>query len=254
VPQVSSQPVAARRYVTPFREGGSLPALVEAADGELYVVKFRGAGQGSLALVAELVAGELARALGLPIPRLALIEVDDALGRAEPDPEIQELVQGSVGTNVGLEFLPGASGYSPAALQPSPELAAEIVWFDAFVTNVDRTPRNVNLLEWEERLWLIDHGAAFYLQHGGLDPEAQAGRPFPMIAEHVLLPVAGPIEAAADRLRRRLDRASIERIVAAVPADWFTGSPPEDYVAYLAGRLEGSAEFTEEAERARRGI
>jgi hypothetical protein len=244
--------IAARRYVTPFREGGSLPALIEATDSELYVVKFRGAGQGPLALIAELVAGELARALGLPIPRLALIEVDAAIGRIEPDPEIQELVLASAGTNVGLEFLPGATAYSPAAVLPSPELAAEIVWFDTFVTNVDRTPRNVNLLEWEGRLWLIDHGAAFYLQHGGLDP-AQAERAFPMVADHVLLPVAGSIVEAAERLRPRLDRPTIERIVGAVPADWFTGSPPDAYVAYLERRLDQSGHFTEEAERARVG-
>jgi hypothetical protein len=252
VPELSSAAIAARRYVTPFREGGSLPALIEATDGELYVVKFRGAGQGPLALVAELVAGELARALGLPIPRLALIEVDAAIGRIEPDPEIQELVLASAGTNVGLEFLPGATAYSPAAVLPSPELAAEIVWFDTFVTNVDRTPRNVNLLEWEGRLWLIDHGAAFYLQHGGLDP-AQAERPFPLVADHVLLPVAGSIADAAERLRPRLDRSTIERIVGAVPADWFSGSPADTYVDYLERRLERSADFTEEAERARVG-
>src|SRR3954470_9776717 len=158
--------VRATRYATPLREGGSLPGVVEADDDGMYVVKFRGAGQGVKALVAEVVAGELARAVGLAVPEIVLVDVDPVLGRAEPDPEIQELIEASAGLNVGLDFLPGALPFEPAAGVPvDPELAAAVVWFDAFVTNVDRTPRNPNLLVWHERLWLIDHGAALHVHH-----------------------------------------------------------------------------------------
>ncbi len=167
---VALRPVRATRYVTPLREGGSLPGLVEADDDGLYVVKFRGAGQGPRALAAEVIVGELARGLGLPVPDLVSMELDPRLGAAEPDPEIQELITASVGDNLGVDFLPGALTYSPAGTwQPDPELAAEIVWLDALTTNVDRTPRNLNLLIWHDRLWLIDHGAALYRQHRGLD-------------------------------------------------------------------------------------
>src|SRR5881227_3063691 len=170
--------VAATRYVTPLREGGSLPGLVEADDDGLYVVKFRGAGQGLRALVAEVIVGELARRLGLLVPELVVVALDGRLGAAEPDPEIQELICASDGGNLGVDFLPGALSYSPAdAWAPDPALAAEVVWLDALTTNVDRTARNPNLLLWHERLWLIDHGAALYLQHGGLDPAAHADRP-----------------------------------------------------------------------------
>src|SRR5215217_4961697 len=176
--------VTATRYVTPLREGGSLPALVEADDDGLYVLKFRGAGQGDKALVSEVIGGELARALGLEVPELVAIEVDPALGAAEPDPEIQDLIAASAGPNVGLDFLPSALAYTPAAgFQPSPELAAEAVWLDALITNVDRTPRNPNLLVWHERLWLIDHGAALYFHHRDWDPERDAGQSFPAIRE-----------------------------------------------------------------------
>jgi len=205
--------VTATRYVTPLREGGSLPGLVEADDDGLYVTKFRGAGQGVKALVAEIVAGELARTLGLPVPELVLVELDPALGRAEPDPEIQELIEGSGGLNVGVDFLPGALPFD--AVELAADLAADIVWFDALVTNVDRTPRNPNLLCWHRRLWLIDHGAALYLQHQGGDFAAQARRPFPVIADHVLLPFAEPIAAADERLAARAGDATLEAVVGA---------------------------------------
>src|SRR5829696_5398312 len=158
--------VAATRYVTPLREGGSLPGLVEAEDDGLYVLKFRGAGQGIKALVAEVIAGELARALGLRVPELVLVELDPLLGRAEPDPEIQDLLLASGGLNLGVDFLPGALSFDPAA-EPDvdPELAASVVWLDALVTNPDRTAKNVNVLLWHGRLWLIDHGAALYFHH-----------------------------------------------------------------------------------------
>ena len=244
--------VAATRYVTPLREGGSMPGLVEADDDGLYVLKFRGAGQGGRALAAEVIAGEIARALGLPVPELVLAEVDPALGRAEPDPEIQELIEASPGTNLGVDFLPGALPYSPAVgWTPEPELAAGVVWLDALTTNVDRTPQNPNLLVWHGRLWLIDHGAALYLQHAGLDPDAHATRPFPQIAQHVLLPCAGSILEADDRLAPQVDRALVERAVALVPPDWLAGADPETYVEYLSRRAEASRDVAEEAERAR---
>lgn len=241
--------VAATRYVTPLREGGSLPALVEADDDGLYVLKFRGAGQGVKALVAEIVAGEIARALGLAVPEIVLIEVDPALGVAEPDPEIQDLIRASTGTNVGLDFLPGSLPYTPAAgLQPTPETAAEIVWLDALVTNVDRTPRNPNLLVWHERVWLIDHGAALYFHHRDWDPEADAATPLGAIGDHVLLPCAGSILDADARLAERLTPEAVRDAVSLVPDEWGDG---ERYADYLTRRLAAPRGFAEEAERAR---
>ncbi len=238
--------VAAARYVTPLREGGSLPGIVEADDDGLYVLKFRGAGQGPKALAAEIVAGELARGLGLPVPELVLIELDPALGAAEPDPEIQELIVASAGINLGVDFLPGALPYSPTQ-PPEPELAAEVVWLDALVTNVDRTPRNPNLLRWHHNLWLIDHGAALYAFHAA-DPLARARGGFPAIRDHVLLPFAGAITDADARLAGRLDRARLEAIAAELPPDW---ADAEVYAAHLAARLEDRSGFVEEAESAR---
>ncbi len=157
--------VIATRYVTPLREGGSLPAIVEADDDGMYVLKFRGAGQGSKALIAELVAGEIARAAGLPVPEIVFVELDSELARTEPDPEIQALIRASAGLNLALDYLPGAVTFDPVAEQPDAELASTVVWFDAYVTNVDRTPRNTNMLIWHRRLWLIDHGATLYFHH-----------------------------------------------------------------------------------------
>jgi hypothetical protein len=245
--------VAATRYVTPLREGGSLPGLVEADDDGLYVAKFRGAGQGPLALVAEVIVGELGRRLGLLVPELVTMEIDPALAAAEPDPEIQELIAASAGSNLGVDFLPGALAYTPAGpWQPDPGLAADIVWLDALVTNVDRSARNPNLLLWHDRLWLIDHGAALYLHHTGLSPSAHAERPFELIADHVLLPRAGSILEAHQRLAAQVDRAQLVDVVALVPADWLAGDAAETYVEYLALRLRG-ARFAQEAERARSG-
>ncbi len=243
--------VFATRYVTPLREGGSLPGLTEANDDGLYVVKFRGAGQGVKALVAEVIVGELARALGLLIPELVAIELEAALGAAEPDPEIQELIVASVGINLGVDFLPGALAYVPGAgFAPDPAVAAEVVWLDALTTNVDRTPRNPNLLVWHGRMWLIDHGAALYLHHQGLEPERDAVRAFPLIAEHVLLPLAGSITEAHARLAPRVDCELLQRIAGLVPDDWLGDTDPEVYVDYLARRVQDGA-FAEEAERAR---
>lgn len=259
--------VLATRYVTALREGGSLPGLVEADDDGLYVAKFRGAGQGVRALVAEVIVGELARAAGLLIPDLVTVTIDPRLAAAEPDPEIQELIGASEGLNLGVDFLPGALPYTAAGpWQPPPELAAEIVWLDALSTNVDRTARNPNLLLWHRRLWLIDHGAALYLQHGGLDPAGQATRPFPLIAEHVLLTHAGSIVDADARLRARLPGGggglpggdggldgAVRAAVAHVPGEWLEqADPAEVYVDYLRRRLADGG-FVEEAERARTG-
>jgi HipA-like protein len=252
----SLRTVRATRYVTPLREGGSMPGLVEADDDGLYVVKFRGAGQGPGALVAEVVAGELARALGLPVPELVLAEVDLRLARAEPDPEIQELIEASAGINLGVDFLPGSLSFTTAAAPPPDEdLAAETVWLDALVTNVDRTPRNPNLLLWHERLWLIDHGAALYRMHGGEPLAATARRPFPQIADHVLLGLAGSIAEADERLAERAT-AVAPAAVAAVPDEWLGEDPAgrrADLAAFLAARLEGPRAFAAEAEEARRG-
>jgi hypothetical protein len=240
--------ITATRYVTPFREGGSMPALVEADDDGLYVLKFRGAGQGPRALVAELLAGELARALGLPVPEVVLCTLDPRVGVAEPDPEIQELLQASAGLNVALDFLPGALAFTdPEAVDPS--LAADIVWLDSLVMNVDRTPRNPNLLRWHGSTWLIDHGAAFYRHHrDDSDPEAIAGLPFGLIADHVLLPRAGSLADADARLAPLVDDALLTRLEGLIPADW---ADPEPYVRFLRARVAASAQFAQEAEHAR---
>ena len=246
--------VTATRYVTPLREGGSLPGLLEADDDGLYVVKFTGAGQGTRALLAEVIVGELARAIGLPVPEQVIVEVDPALGAAEPDPEIQELLIASPGENLGVDFLPGAGAYPPAGgWRVDPELAADIIWLDALTTNVDRTPRNPNLLIWHEKLWLIDHGAALYLQQGGLRPEEHAGRPFPQIAQHVLLADAGSIGEADERLAPRVDSEMLRDICALVPGGWYAGTPTEAYVEYLELRLRSPRGFVKEAEDARAG-
>jgi hypothetical protein len=244
--------ISATRYVTPLREGGSLPAIVEADDDGLYVLKFRGAGQGRKALVAEVVAGELARALGLAVPELALVELDPVLGRAEPDPEIQDLLAASAGLNLGVDFLPGALPFNPAAgPAPEAELAADIVWFDALVTNVDRTAQNTNLLIWHDRLWLIDHGAALFFHHAAAEEAGHARKPFPAIRDHVLLPFAGPIADADARLAPRVTAELLEEIAAAIPDEWLDGDDRQVYVDYLRGRLGRPRTFVEEAEQAR---
>jgi hypothetical protein len=244
--------VAATRYVAALREGGSMPGLVEADDDGLYVLKFRGAGQGPLALVAEVIASELARALGFLVPQLVRIDLDPVLGRAEPDPEIQELILASGGLNVGIDFLPGSLAYTPSGpVQPDAELAADVVWLDALLTNVDRSAANPNMLVWHQQVWLIDHGAALYLQHGGLRPAEQATRAFPQIAEHVLLPRASSILEADERLSPRVDRALLEHVVGLVPVEWLVGDPAETYVDYLERRLEPPRAFAQEAEHVR---
>jgi HipA-like protein len=245
--------VTATRYVAPLREGGSLPGLMEADDDGLYVTKFRAAGQGERALVAEVVAGELARMIGLPVPDLAVVEVAPALGLAEPDPEIQDLIVGSPGQNLGMDFLPGAL---PMAVPSDPavdaDLAADVVWFDGLVTNVDRTPRNPNLLVWHDRLYLIDHGASFFRQHGERPLAETARDGVPMLAEHVLLPVAGSIEAADERLAGRA-LAAIDAAVGLVPESWLgpdSAGRRADLAGFLRERLETPRPFVEELRRA----
>ena len=252
--------VSATRYVTPLREGGSVPALVEADDDGLYVVKLLGAGHGRKALVAELLAGELGRHLGLPVPDQVLVELDATLSKAEPDGEIQDLLERSAGTNIGLDFLPGALAFAPAiGPAPDPDLAASVVWLDALTTNVDRTARNPNLIVWHRNLYLIDHGSALYIHHSWKDPAEHARRAFPHVRDHVLLPFAGSIAEADERLAARVDRPLLERLAAAIPDDWLRpeeGLPDPDahrqaYVEYLATRLEAPRPFVEEADRAR---
>ncbi len=250
--------VRASRYVAPLREGGSMPGLMEADDEGTYVVKYRGAGQGPKALVAELIAGEIARAVGLPVPEAVLVDLDASFGRLEIDYEIGHLLRSSTGLNYGLDFLPGSITYDPLVPPaPDPVLAADIVWLDAFVTNPDRTARNTNLLEWHGRIWLIDHGASLYFHHDWGDVLARAADPFDHVARHVLLPFAGDLAAADGRAHERLSRSVFEAIVSAVPDAWlaqhYGGSTPHDvrarYADYLATRLAGSHVFVEEAAR-----
>lgn len=228
-----------------------MPGLMEADDDGLYVVKFRGAGQGTLALASEIIAAVIADAIGVRVPRLAFVDVDPAIGVAEPDPEIQELIVASPGENLGSDFLPGAMTYSPADdRQPAPEEAAAIVWLDAFLTNVDRSAQNPNLLIWHGDLWAIDHGAALYRQHAGLNP-LTADAPFAQIGSQVLLPRASSIIEAGQRLAPLVTDEVIANAVASVPEQWFTVRPPSIYVEYLAARLAASTKFSAEAENAR---
>jgi hypothetical protein len=234
--------IAATRYVSPLREGGSLPGLLEADDDGIYVVKWTGAGQGPLALVAEVIGIELARRLDLRVPELAVVDVDGRLAEAEPDREIQDLLRASAGINLGIDFLPGAVPFDPPA---PPSLAADVVWLDGWLLNVDRTARNPNLLTWHREMWLIDFGAALYPQHGTEDLAAAALRPFPALREHVLAPTAEPLRAAHERLAGPAG-AAIEEAVAMVPERWLVRHPREAYAEFLRARLE-AAPWLEEA-------
>jgi hypothetical protein len=255
---------SATRYVQPLREGGSLPAVVDTSGG-LFVVKFRGAGQGAKALVAELVVGLLARSLGLPTPELAIVDVPPRFGMSEPDPEIQDVLKKSHGANVGLRYLDGAFNFDLLAAGDlvTPELAARLVWFDAFVTNPDRTHRNPNLLVWERRPWLIDHGAALYAHHdwSSVD-EARTRTPFPLIRNHVLLSRSGDLDAADAELASALTEAVIADVVERVPDSLLTdpvsggefasaGEARDRYRGYLTTRLGPPRAFLAEAADAR---
>jgi len=247
------------RYATPLREGSSLPALVEADDGREYVAKFRGAGHGAKALIAELVVGEIGRALGLPVPEIVLAELPESIARGESHDEIRDLLNWSIGLNIGLAFVPDA--LAPDISRPpaeGPEWAADVVWFDDLTINPDRTPRNANLVVSGGRTWLIDHGSALYIHHAWTDPDAHARRPFERIAEHVLLPFAGSIADADARMADRLHPAALEEIAAFIPDGWlgdthFDGPVAErrGYVRYLSTRLEAPRAWVHEAERAR---
>jgi HipA-like kinase len=247
--------VRVTRYVTPLREGGSLPAIVEADDDGMYVLKFRGAGQGARALVAELVSGEIARALGLLVPELVFAELDPDLARTEPDPEIFALIRDSAGLNLGLDYLPSSVMFDPVVEKIPSDLASRIVWFDAYVTNVDRTVRNTNMLMWHRRLWLIDHGATLYFHHsaGWTEDRARARAPFPLIKENVLLRRAGMLAEVDAAMAALLTPEIIERIVALVPESWIEDGPASRaaYGRYLIDRLAPPRAFVEEAIRAR---
>lgn len=251
--------VTARRYVTPLREGGSLPAIVEADDDGLYVLKFRGAGQGSRALIAELLAGEIGRLAGLPVPEIVFANLPAELARTEPDSEIQDLIQKSAGLNIALDYLPGSVTFDPLVYAPDPRLASAIVWFDAFVCNVDRTVRNVNMLIWHRRLWLIDHGASLYFHHAWTRHDQPALNPFPMIKDHVLLSMASALAEVDEQMASLLTADNLADIVASIPDPWlpedqgFAGrnGQREAYLKYFTARVRSSAMFVQEAVRAR---
>jgi hypothetical protein len=251
--------VNAARYVTPLREGGSLPAIIEADDDGMYVLKFRGAGQGTKALIAELITGEMARAAGFLVPELVFVNLDPEIAKTEPDPEIQDLIRASGGLNLGLDYLPGSVMFDPVADKPDADLASRIVWFDAYVTNVDRTPRNANMLMWHRKLWLIDHGAALYFHHAWTDMDQRSKDPFRLIKEHILLPFASAIETADQTLTPLITEEVIKGVVDLIPDDWMDDTSPfgtvaenrQAYVDYLTRRLEEPRHFFEEAIRAR---
>jgi hypothetical protein len=251
--------VAATRYVTPLHEGGSLPAIVEADDDGMYVLKFRGAGQGPKVLIAELIAGEIARTLGLPVPEIVLMELDADLARTEPDPEIQDLIKKSAGLNLALDYLPGSIMFDPVVEKPPVELASDIVWFDAYVTNVDRTARNANMLMWHRQLTLIDHGAALYFHHSWENYLERSVDAFHRVKEHILLPFAAGLRESDAKLSTQLTPAKLGNIVSMVPDAWLSGPSPfhsrEEwrgaYTQYLVRRLAEPHLFVEEAIRAR---
>jgi hypothetical protein len=251
--------ITASRYVTPLREGGSLPAIVEADDEGLYVLKFRGAGQGPKALIAELLAGEIGRLAGLSVPEIVLMQLPADLARTEPDAEIRSLIGASAGLNLALDYLPGSVTFDPLSFQPDAALASSIVWFDALVCNVDRTARNVNMLMWHRRLWLIDHGAALYFHHAWTQRESPARTPFARIKDHVLLKYASMLEAVDADMRQRLSIEKIAEIVELLPEDWIAedqgfASKAEQrasYLKYFCERLKSSKIFVREAMHAR---
>ena len=251
--------VTASRYVTPLREGGSLPAIVEANDDGLYVLKFRGAGQGPKALIAELLAGQIGRLAGLPVPEIVFAQLPADLARTEPDAEIQSLIGASAGLNLALDYLPGSVTFDPLVFQPDAKLASAIVWLDAFVCNVDRTARNVNMLMWHRRLWLIDHGAALYFHHAWNSRDEHARTPFSLIKDHVLLRFASMIEEVDAEMTARLNLDEIAAIIELIPDAWLAEDPGFDgrsqqrqvYLNYFKVRLAASQVFVQEAIHAR---
>lgn len=250
--------VNVNRYVTPLREGGSLPAIAAADDGFLYVLKFRGAGQGTRALIAELLGGEIARTLGLKIPEIVFANLDEAFGRTEPDEEIQDLLKASVGLNLALHYLSGAITFDPTVTTLGSKLSSQIVWLDCLLTNVDRTVRNTNMLMWHKELWLIDHGAALYFHHAWQNWEQQAVRPFVQIKEHVLISRATELDLVDEEFRAILTPEVITSIVGLIPDVWLMDNSPFEspdehryaYIQFLNTRIENSAVFVKEAQNA----
>ena len=250
------------RYITPLREGGSLPALAEADDEFKYVVKFRGAGHGTKAPIAELIGGEIARALDFRVPELVFLNLDEAFGHTEGDEEIQDLLQGSRGLNLGLHFLSGALTFDPAVTHIDAEQASRIVWLDSYLTNINRTFHNTNMLTWHKKLWLIDHGALLYFHHSWVDWEKHAQSPFSYIKGHVLLPQVSLLEKADAELSTLLTEEKIQSIVALLPDDWLqwndTSETPEEirevYTRFLTERLAHSETFVKEAQDARKTL
>ena len=257
--QLPLRSVNITRYVTPLREGGSMPAITEADDGFLYVIKFRGAGQGPKALIADLIGGEIARALGLKVPELVFASLDEAFGRTEPDEEIQDLLKFSVGLNLGVHYLSGAITYDPAVAKIDPELASQIVWLDSLLNNIDRTCRNTNMLIWHKELWLIDHGASLYFHHSWQNWEEQAMKPFAFVKEHVLLPQASKLDMVDKVSTSILTPGRIRSIVALIPDDWLQGETIFEtlhehrnaYRTFLETRIAHSEQFVKEAQHAR---
>ncbi len=250
------------RYVSPLREGGSMPAIAEADDEFLYVVKFRGAGQGSKALIAEIIGGELARFLGFSVPEIVYVNLDEAFGRTEPDEEIQDLLKASVGLNLGLHYLSGSITYDPAVVNVDPKLASQIVWLDCLLTNMDRTPRNTNMLMWHKELWLIDHGACLYFHHNLGNWEEQAIKPFTLIKDHVLLPQATLLEEVDQAFKSLLNEEVINSIVALIPDEFLINESTVEtaeemraiYARFLLLRTDNSHTFINEANNARATI
>lgn len=250
------------RYVTPLREGGSLPAIAEADDGFLYVLKFRGAGQGIKALIAELIGGELARILGLRVPELVYATLNEAFGRTEPDEEIQDLLRSSTGLNLALHYLSGAFTFDPLVTPVAPRLASQIVWLDCLLTNVDRTARNTNMLMWHKELWLIDHGASLYFHHSWDNWKEQAERPFMLVKEHVLLRYASELATVDAEFKAILRPEVIRGIVALIPEEWLTGPETtgeaeeyrEVYAQFLLTRIALSEIFVNHARDAREAL
>jgi hypothetical protein len=250
------------RYVTPLREGGSLPAIAEADDDFLYVLKFRGAGQGVKALIAEIIGGELARTLGLKVPEIVFANLDSAFGRTEPDEEIQDLLKASVGLNLGLHYLSGAITFDPVVNDVDAKLASQIVWLDSLLTNVDRTARNTNMLMWHKELWLIDHGASLYFHHAWQNLEEQGRRSFPQIKDHVLLPFATELDSVSDSYRSILTPERILSIVSIIPDEWLVDEATsmsadeirQVYIQFLETRLSISELFVKEAKHARQAL
>jgi hypothetical protein len=250
------------RYVTPLREGGSMPAIAEADDDFLYVLKFRGAGQGVKALIAEIIGGEIARALGFKIPEIVLANLDEAFGRTEPDEEIQDLLKASIGLNLALHYLSGAITFDPTVTTIDAKLASQIVWLDCLLTNMDRTARNTNMLIWHKELWLIDHGASLYFHHSWQNWEEQAQRPFTLIKDHVLLPWASELEAVDAEFSPIITKELIQSIVNLIPAEWLceerTFNSAEEhrhaYARFLELRIANSEIFVKEAQNARQSL